>query len=73
MKNTVRLCRERHGLTQEQLALLSAIGRSTISNVETGRYIPRVDVAIRISRALHMPVERLFIVDVGGKHERERN
>ncbi|WP_312281519.1 helix-turn-helix transcriptional regulator [Oscillibacter sp.] len=68
MKNKVREIRERHGLTQRQLAILSEVGRSTISNTETGRYIPRVDVAIRIARQLHTPVERLFFV---GKVERK--
>lgn len=64
MKNNVRMYRQKFGLTQEQLAILSGVGRSTISNVETGRYIPRIDVAICIAHVLHVPVERMFIVEM---------
>lgn len=63
MKNNVLKYRRKHGLTQKQLAILSGIGRSTISNVENGRFIPRVDIAIRISRVFHVPVERIFILE----------
>lgn len=69
MKNKIREIRKKRGLTQRQLATLSGVGRSTISNTETGRYIPRVDVAIYLAQELHVPVERLFIVE----KERERN
>lgn len=69
MKNKVRKIRIQHNLTQDQLSELSGVGRSTISNIETGRYIPRVDVAIYIAQELHIPVERLFIVE----RKKERN
>ena len=60
MTNRIRQARLRKGLTQLKLALLAGIGRSTVSNMETGRYIPRVDDAIRVAQALQMPVEALF-------------
>lgn len=74
MTNRIRQARLRKGLTQLKLALLAGIGRSTVSNMETGRYIPRVDDAIRVARALQMPVEALFLLEdaakKGGDHGR---
>lgn len=63
MTNKVRSIRMKRGLTQKQLSMLTGIGQSTISNIETGRYIPRVDIAIYIAQELHMPVERIFTVE----------
>lgn len=62
MENTVRQARTRKGLTQHDLSIMAGIGQVTVSNVETGRYTPRVDVAIRIARALETTVESLFIL-----------
>ena len=62
MKNKVRDARKRKGLTQHDLSLIAGIGQVTVSNVETGRYTPRVDVAIRIARSLDSTVEALFIL-----------
>jgi DNA-binding XRE family transcriptional regulator len=50
------------GMTQEELAEKSGVGRSTISDVETGRHLPRVDVAILLCRALGVAVEEAFKV-----------
>ena len=47
-------------MTQGELARLARVGRSTISNIETGKYIPGVDVALRIAKALNRTVEELF-------------
>ncbi len=58
--NTVKSSRERLGLTQQELAARSGVGRTTISNIETGRYCPGVDVAIKLCRVLGKPVEEVF-------------
>ena len=63
MENTVREVRKRKGMTQYDLSLIAGIGQVTVSNVDTGRYTPRVDVAIRIARALDSTVESLFILE----------
>ena len=62
MENIVREARKRKGLTQHDLSLMAGIGQVTVSNVETGRYTPRVDIAIRVARALETSVESLFIL-----------
>lgn len=66
MEIKVRERREELGLSQVDLARMAGVGQHTVSDIETGRHIPRVDVAILIARALLRPVEELFVVDVDG-------
>lgn len=58
--NRVRELREARGLSQ--IALASAIGlaRQSVHAIESGRAVPAVDVALRLSRALDCSVEALF-------------
>lgn len=58
--------REALGLSQADLAKMAGVGQHTVSDIETGRHIPRVDVAILIARALMQPVEDLFLVAEDG-------
>ncbi|WP_251447131.1 helix-turn-helix transcriptional regulator [Vermiculatibacterium agrestimuris] len=62
----VRERREALGLSQAELATMAGVGQHTVSDIETGRHIPRVDVAIQIARALALPVEALFVVPGDG-------
>lgn len=62
----VRERREALGLSQTELARMAGVGQHTISDIETGRHIPRVDVAILIAHALLAPVEELFLVAEDG-------
>lgn len=49
------------GYTQEQLAALVGVRRETIMRLEKGQYNPSLKLAIDISRAVHTPIEELFI------------
>lgn len=49
-------------MKQEVLAYEAGIARSTLSMIETGVHIPKVDTAIRIARALNTIVEDLWII-----------
>ncbi|MPN13392.1 hypothetical protein SDC9_160713 [bioreactor metagenome] len=62
MRVTIREARELCNMTQEQLARLAKIGRSTLSEIEKGRHVPRVTIAIRLARALGKNVEDLFVL-----------
>lgn len=61
----VRKIRMKKGLTQESLSIAAKVGRSTISEIETGKYVPGVDIALLISHALSSTVEELFILEGG--------
>jgi len=61
--NRVKEERLRKGLSQEELSRLSGVPRTTISAIESGKVIPSVEHAIKISKALGCKVEELFGVE----------
>ena len=63
MKTCLKEAREKAGLTQEQLADIVDVSRQTILFLEKSQYNPSLRLAFRISRALKIPVEKLFSFD----------
>ena len=47
--NRVRDYRKGAGLTQEDLAVLTGVSRQTIISIEKNKFIPGLDIAIKIS------------------------
>lgn len=47
--DTIRIIREQRGYSQEQLAQMMSISRSTISKIENGKFSISVDYLIRFS------------------------
>ena len=60
LKNTLKIQRAIHNLTQEQLAVLVGVTRKTINTVENGVYIPSTYLALKLSNVLNVTVEELF-------------
>jgi putative transcriptional regulator len=60
LENTLKVQRARHNLTQEQLAERVGVTRKSINTVENGKYVPSTYLALKLSRALGVPVEELF-------------
>ena len=56
----IRERRESLGLKQENLARAVGISRKTLSDIERGVYLPRIDIALDIAKALKCPVGSLF-------------
>ena len=56
----LRAAREKSGKTQAQVAKESGISATQYQNAEYNKHRPRVDVAIRIARAVESTVEELF-------------
>lgn len=50
----LRKARKESGLTQEELAHLSGLDRSTVSQAELGKASPQVETLIRLAGALDM-------------------
>ena len=50
-------------LSQMELAHRAGIGQHTVSDIETGLHVPKVDIAIMIARALDSAVEELFVLE----------
>jgi len=63
LKNTLKIQRAKHNLTQEQLADLVSVTRKTINTVENGKFIPSTVLALKLAHALEVPVEEIFILE----------
>ena len=61
-KNRVKEFREKKGLTQEDLAAKLAVSRQTIISIESGRYVPSLELALKFAKLFHCTVEDLFAV-----------
>ncbi len=60
LRNQVRESRQRLQLTQETLASMVGVTRQTIIAIEKGGYTPSVELALKLARALQVPLEQLF-------------
>ncbi|MBU0472369.1 MAG: helix-turn-helix transcriptional regulator [Nanoarchaeota archaeon] len=64
-KNNTKEKRQKAGLSQEKLAELIGVTRQTIISIEVGRYVPSLELAIKLARQFKCKIEDLF--DIGGK------
>ena len=56
----IRKSRKKQGLSQEELAKISGLSRSSIINFETGKRDPRVKDLRKIAKALNVHVQELI-------------
>ena len=61
--NRLRELRQEHGLTQEQLAANLEVTRHTILALEVGRYVPSIELALRLAAYFNLPLETIFWLD----------
>jgi transcriptional regulator with XRE-family HTH domain len=52
--------REKHGLSQTQLADMAEVGRAHLSQIENGAVAARIDTIYSVAQALEIPLEELF-------------
>ena len=60
----LRRVRERHGLTQGELAGELGVSRQSVIAVESGKYRPSIHLALLIAEFFELPVEYIFRCDV---------
>ena len=58
--NRVRDYRKGLKMTQEELASRAGVSRQTISSGEKNKFVPGLDVALKISDSLNTPINKLF-------------
>ena len=58
--NHLRELRQSHGLTQEQLARDLEVTRHTILALEVGRYVPSIELALKLAAYFDQPLETIF-------------
>jgi putative transcriptional regulator len=69
--NRVREVRSERELTQERLAGMVQVTRQTIIAIEKGGYAPSVELALRLAKALDVPVGNIFWLEETGGGEDE--
>jgi putative transcriptional regulator len=60
--NRMRIFRAKKDLTQEKLAELVGVTRTTINFVENERWIPSAYLALKIARVFEAPFEDVFFL-----------
>lgn len=60
MKNSLKVERARHDMTQDRLAELIGVSRQTINSMEKNKYVPSTVLALRLSEVFKLPVNELF-------------
>ncbi len=63
LRNTIKVQRAIRDLTQADLAAMAGVTRRSVNAIETGRMVPSVLLALKIARALGVPVETIFSLD----------
>ena len=58
--NRVKDFRKGINLTQEELASKASVSRQTIISIEKNKFVPGLDVAMKISKSLNTPINKLF-------------
>ena len=65
MKNTLKVQRAIHDMTQDDLANKVGVTRQTINAIELQKYDPSLSLAFKLAKLFNVRIEELF------KHEEE--
>lgn len=60
LTNRLKVLRAERNLTQAELADAIATTRKSINAIEAGRMVPSTLLALKLGRALKVPVEEIF-------------
>jgi putative transcriptional regulator len=63
LANRLKDLRTELGLTQAELAEMVGVTRKTVNTVENGVFTPSATLAIKLAKALNVPVEQLFWIE----------
>lgn len=69
VRNTLRVQRAIHDLTQAELAERAGITRASVNAIEAGRMVPSIYLALKLARALDVSVDELFSLPGDGSSE----
>ncbi len=60
MKNSIKVERAIHNLTQEQLAQKLGVSRQTIHAIEANKYVPSTVLALKLAQLFDKQVGEIF-------------
>jgi putative transcriptional regulator len=63
MKNSIKVERAIHNLTQEQLAQQLGVSRQTIHAIEANKYVPSTVLALKLAQLFSKQVGEIFRLD----------
>jgi putative transcriptional regulator len=63
LKTTLKAQRAMRELTQAELAGMAGVTRKSINAIEMGHMVPSTILALKLARALCVPVETLFRIE----------
>ena len=63
MKNSIKVHRAIHDLTQADVAEKIGVSRQTINAMEKGKYVPSTVLALKLSKLFKTPVESIFTLE----------
>lgn len=63
MKNSIKVERAIHNLTQEQLAQRLGVSRQTIHAIEANKYVPSTVLALKLAQLFSKQVGEIFRLD----------
>ncbi len=63
MRYTIQDILDRRGISQREMARRTGLDYSYVNRLVNGRFVPRVDKALRLAAALEVQVEDLFALD----------
>ena len=63
MKNTLKVERAKHNITQADLAEKVRVSRQTINSIEIGKYVPSTLLALKIAAVFKTGVNDIFTLE----------
>lgn len=63
MKNTIKVERAKHNLTQAMLADKVNVSRQTINSIEIGKFVPSSILVLKIAAVFNTTVEQIFVLE----------
>ncbi len=63
MKNTIKIERAKHSLTQDQLAKKIGVSRQTIHAMEKGKYAPSTILALKLAFIFGVDIKEIFSLE----------
>lgn len=61
--NRIREFRKGSNMTQEDLAGEMGVSRQTIISIEKGKYVPSLQLALRIAGYFECPTDEMFVIE----------
>lgn len=60
VRNGISELREERGWTQGRLAAEAGVSRQSINSIERGRYMPSLELALKLGQIFECPVDEIF-------------